>query len=179
MSVLTPDEADQVVEKLRETIGDLKYHRSETGCFARAHLLGQRLQDLGVEAGKMWFEPTFMVGKLNPILNGKTERGNQEWRFHVAPFILVDNNGKIEERVVDFALNSKAMPLKEYKEKLSPRPYWLSASPGNRFAYDMRERWQNKTYYNGSDQARAVQEIRCIEKDLRDGTRSCVVVDGR
>jgi Spy/CpxP family protein refolding chaperone len=177
LSVLTPEQADEVMTKLKSDTSDLKYQISETGCFPRAHFLGQRLQNLGVEAGKAWFEPSFAVGKIKPVMNGKSERGAQEWQFHVAPFILVDNNGKIEERVVDFALSDKATPLDQYKAQLSPRPYWLNVQMSNRFAYDRRERWAQKSYYNGADSARASEELRCIEKDLRDGTRSCRVID--
>jgi hypothetical protein len=177
LSVLTPAEADQLTEKLSQNISDLKYDKPGTGCFARAHFLGQRIQDLGYEAGKMWFEPRFLLGKIDPILEGQTERRGKAWQYHVSPFILVDNNGKIEERIIDFSLSKKALPLSEFKSQLSPRPYLIQAQASNRFAYDLQDRWHNKTYYNGSDSASAIQELKCVEKDLRDGTHKCRPID--
>lgn len=179
ISVLTPEEAAEVTEKLRGQISDLKYHIPNTGCYPRAHYLGQRLQDLGVEAGKVWSEPSFLIGKIQPILNGQTERGAQMWERHVAPFFYVKRDGKLEEHIVDFSISDKALSMSDYASKLSPRPYWLSVQFGNRFAYDQRERWNVKTYYNGHDSAAAQQELKCIEQDLKNGTRSCGVIDSR
>ncbi len=181
VSVLSEEKARELHARVvRDLVPRLKYEWLSTGCVSRAHLIGIEMQGWGIAAGKVWTEPGLFVGRLDPRLHNKTERGTVNWKLHAAPFVMVEKNGKVEPWVIDPAVSMEGpLPLEKYKAKMSPHPNWINVSFSNRFSYDLQERWVDKKRYNESDAARALADIQCVERDIKTGTRGCKVIDGR
>lgn len=93
-------------------MNDIAFGFLSDGCFARAHIMCRRMQDVGLDPGKAWaFEA---MDKLQVNLPGI---GAYKWWFHVAPAIeLCDDNGKAHAYVIDPSLFDGPVRLKEWAD---------------------------------------------------------------
>jgi Glutaminase len=154
VATVSMDDAVKVFKKMAAQ-KDIAFHYVADGCFARAHLMIQRMEKMGIPASRVWSLP-----KNNGKLVAKTpfmKKGSVEWTYHVAPVIPVMNSGKTDYMVIDPSMfngpvsvhkwaaaqhNTKgdAMPLVRIT-KLGESPtlangkhvagsgYWLGADP--------------------------------------------------
>jgi hypothetical protein len=82
----------------------------EGGCNSKAHEMSRLLEKFGIITGK-----AFIEGKLRvETLNGP--KGYVEWGYHVAPFLYVEKQGRLEIYVLDPSIFNKAVPLKEWQK---------------------------------------------------------------
>jgi hypothetical protein len=81
------------------------------GCYARAHTMVQLLEQKGIVATKAWIE-----GEL--YLETKSF-GKIRWIYHVAPMVMVMENGKEVPYVIDPSMFDKPVPYSEWKAAMT------------------------------------------------------------
>ncbi len=100
---LTPNEVQELYKKA-VAMKDIPFGYKYDGCYARAHLMSRRFEEMGIATKKVWIK-----GKL--FVPGT----DIEWDYHVAPVVEVkEKNGKIQQYVIDPSLNSKAVTVDEW-----------------------------------------------------------------
>ena len=95
---------------------DIAFKYPNDGCYARAHLMIQRMEQRGISydmLGKVWNEGDLWVRTRYDEYN----TGVVQWTYHVAPYIQVyQNNGAIESMVIDPSLFGKPVPVEAWKD---------------------------------------------------------------
>jgi hypothetical protein len=111
------------------------------GCFARAHKIATLLDDRNITSGK-----AFVTGRI--FVDSKY--GALPWRYHVAPVVMVEINGKAVPYILDPALFQTPVPYLEWLAKLtkSPRSTAMDKFFTNRFAYDPTYKNSKLTQYD-------------------------------
>jgi len=90
----------------------IPYSFVEDGCYTQAHEIYQILQKYNIITGKAFILPN--AGLLYPeALRSVVNPSFSGWRYHVAPFILVDG----EVRVLDPTLGKEALSLKNWAKR--------------------------------------------------------------
>ena len=105
---ISPQEVQDLFQKALN-MKDLPFAYVEDGCYARAHLMARRFEEMGYKVEKAWVR-----GKIGaPGLDGF-------WDYHVAPaFDIKEADGRIVKYVIDPSLMNKAVPLDEWTGKMS------------------------------------------------------------
>jgi len=115
-TVLTLKEAQETFEWMAAQ-PDIAFAYPQDGCYARAHLMVQRMQDMGITpAGKAW---TFMDpdGDQLWVETSYASSGRVEWWYHVAPTVWsLQNNGTIQRMVIDPSLFDEPATVEEWAD---------------------------------------------------------------
>ena len=105
---VSPEEADRLFNTVSKMKG-IPFGYLEDGCQARAHIIADRLEKMGVKTEKVW-----MAGDLTPVKDPKIP-----WRFHVAVVIQVKNSdGVLEKHVIDPSLASRPVSVEKWASLL-------------------------------------------------------------
>jgi hypothetical protein len=100
------------------------------GCYARTHLMVRRLLDRGLAQSKVW---AFAARATDPLWEetpGHTD-GRVEWRYHVAPILVVRGPGSdTREVVLDPLLFDRPVPVEEWRSALHDTPTLIRTAPG-------------------------------------------------
>lgn len=100
---LSPEEVQDLYKKA-QAMKDIPFGYKQDGCYARAHVMSRRFEEMGISTQKVWIK-----GKL--FVPGT----DIEWDYHVAPVVEVkEKDGKIQQYVIDPSLNSKAVTVDEW-----------------------------------------------------------------
>jgi len=106
---------------------DIPYDYVLEGCYARAHVLCDRIEnELEIDTEKIW-----AYGKVAP-----PNRKDKPWNFHVATKVNVEKNGKILSYVIDPSVSKK--PLQESE--------WLDLIKVNKTTQTMKVSWPPAVY---------------------------------
>lgn len=100
------------------------------GCYARAHLMMQLMQRLGLSPGKVW---TFASGPTDPLWVSTPNHpaGMVEWRYHVAPTIPVQGaDGVVRDMVIDPSMFDRPVTIQEWKDAQHDTPTVVQTVPG-------------------------------------------------
>jgi hypothetical protein len=110
--------------------GDIAFQFPVDGCYARAHLMVQRMQQLGADPGKVW---TFAGGPSDPLWVNTPNHpaGVVEWGYHVAPTIPVQQaNGTVQDMVVDPSMFDRPVSIDEWRNAQHDHPNVVQTHPG-------------------------------------------------
>jgi len=164
-TILTEAQAHQAFRHMQhmQTTGEIEFRFVLDGCYARAHLMTERLRQLKIEPMKLWAvandqnAPLQVQSKYLPI-NG----GWVTWNYHVAPAVHVKlRNGQVRQWVFD------------------PSIHWHSPLDADQWLAAMRPRNVRRTYtassqysVNGSlPHGGAVHHARYVMQVYRDRYR--------
>lgn len=116
----------EVHRLFREMAGQrqIAFRFVEDGCYARAHLMMRHMQDRGFHPVRVW---SFSNGESLHVKTSLMSRGYVEWRYHVAPAIPIQANGRTVYLVIDPSLFNRPVTLDEWvkvqrKGPTSPKP---------------------------------------------------------
>lgn len=113
--VVSEAEAQMLFNRALE-MNDIAWGFKEDGCYARAHLMARRFEEMGFDVDKAWIKGNLVV---------ETPDKKIEWNFHVAPVVYVrDKNGVAKPWIIDPSMMEKAAPLEEWTGRMT------SKSPG-------------------------------------------------
>ncbi|MDG1332463.1 MAG: protein-glutamine glutaminase family protein [Crocinitomicaceae bacterium] len=122
----------ELAEKLNQTLIDAKcfdWTNRSNNCEDRANAACLLLDAWGISNAKAWC----FAGKNANYLNGKgTLKG---WSYHVAAFVLVENEGEIDSLVFDPLTSTTLMTIKEWSNE-------ISATSGNLYFTTTNKRYQ-------------------------------------
>lgn len=127
---LTQDEAQELFDDLksRDTI---PFDYTRDGCYARAHRMARIAMWKKINVGKI-----FIVGDLDPFTND-----NWTWRYHVAPFVVVDMNGIDQIFVMDPSMFNTPVLVHE----------WVNKTVGNKRNSSFKIALRRRSAYGLSD----------------------------
>jgi hypothetical protein len=126
---IEPDEAAAV---LAEFVADegLALRFSADGCYARTHLMVQRLLDRGLAPAKVWA----FASSATDLLWTETPNhpdGRVRWAYHVAPVLVVRApDGDSREVVLDPLLFERPVPVEDWRRALHDTPTLVRTPPG-------------------------------------------------
>lgn len=104
---------EEVHKLFRKMAGqsDIAFNFVEDGCYARAHLMIERMRRLGYEPVRVW---TFASGESLHVKTTKTTKGYVEWNYHVAPAIPARIQGRTVMLVIDPSLFNRPVTVDEW-----------------------------------------------------------------
>ena len=108
-----PSEKDvQDLFRKARLMTDIPFDYKDEGCFARAHILARRFENMGITVKKAWIQGDLRL------------RGTDiNWSFHVAPLIEAkDNKGNIVQYVIDPSVTDVAVTLDEWVASMDKGP---------------------------------------------------------
>ncbi|MFO0877648.1 MAG: protein-glutamine glutaminase family protein [Gemmataceae bacterium] len=123
VSVVSPERAAQLFKDLQAD-RDIAHRYPIDGCYARAHLMGRRLAEVGITPGKIWaFDDRAMDDKKSPTrLRVRTPNhpaGTVAWRYHVAPILGVrEASGRVRTHVFDPSLFGQPVPVARWLKRM-------------------------------------------------------------
>jgi hypothetical protein len=91
---------------------DIAFRYVLDGCYARAHLMIQRMEKMGINASKAWSFPS--AGSKLKTRSSLAKGGVVTWEYHVAPTINVMVNGKATWMVIDPSMFKGPVTLAEW-----------------------------------------------------------------
>jgi uncharacterized Zn-binding protein involved in type VI secretion len=118
---LTPDAAAALFA-IMAAQPDIAFAYPADGCYARAHLMAQRMQQLGVTPGKVW---SFASGQDDPLwVNTPHDpSGSVEWGYHVAPTVPVrGSDGVVRDMVMDPSLFDHPVSIDQWRDAQHDHP---------------------------------------------------------
>ena len=92
---------------------DIAYEYTKDGCYARAHLMAERIKRMGVLPGKLW---TFANGNSLSVITGFKDTDHVEWKYHVAVTLTVGEHGKYRTMVIDPSLYQWPVTPAEWRD---------------------------------------------------------------
>ncbi|MCE9508067.1 MAG: hypothetical protein K8R48_07120 [Alphaproteobacteria bacterium] len=113
---LSLEKAIEIFDHLAD-MEDIAFGYAVDGCYARAHLMGRKMQEMGLTPKKAWaFEGD---DKLTVGIDGQKLR----WWFHVAPALSVQMpDGTVQDMVIDPSLFDGPVSLKEWGDIMKADP---------------------------------------------------------
>ncbi len=127
---LTPEEAQRLFDEMAAQ-PDIAFRYPQDGCYARAHLMAQRMQAQGVTPGKVW---TFSGDPHSDPLWVSTSNapgGKVEWGYHVAPTVPVQGaDGVVRNMVVDPSLFDHPVTIEEWRDAQHDTPTVIQTKLG-------------------------------------------------
>lgn len=108
LSVLSEKEAMETFNKLKAD-EDNSFTFPLDGCYARAHMMASKMDNMGIISGKAFVEGDLFVD---------TKLGEANWSYHVASLVLVKVNGKMVPTVFDPGMFDKPVSFEIWKKKL-------------------------------------------------------------
>ncbi|HZU35360.1 MAG TPA: protein-glutamine glutaminase family protein [Gemmataceae bacterium] len=100
------------------------------GCYARTHLMVQRLLQRGLTPWKAW---AFAASAADLLWTEAPDHpdGRVHWGYHVAPVLLVrEPDGVIQEMVFDPLLFDRPVLVEEWRSALHDTPTLVRTAPG-------------------------------------------------
>jgi Glutaminase len=138
---LSPDQAQALFKDLarlkfvstQEQKMGVPFRFPVDGCHLRAHLMSQRLTQLGYASRKVFAVARSDAGLAVPTpYAGDRKAGEQphvEWVFHVAPVVeVMMDGGRTELRVLDPAIASGPIPVSVWTRLMNPGDFKLMDS---------------------------------------------------
>jgi len=125
-------EADQAAAIFVEFTADpdLALGFAADGCYARTHLMVQRLLDQRLAPVKVWAFAA-SAADLLWIAAPHHPDGRVQWGYHVAPVLMVHGpNGVTREMVLDPLLFDCPVTLEEWRNALHDAPTLVRTTPG-------------------------------------------------
>lgn len=105
------------------------YHYPPDGCFARAHLMAQRLTELGIASEKVFAISTAGGLRVSSRFAADMPSGQQAtptvlWWYHVAPIIHVRNAaGVVTEMVIDPSMAGGPITIRQWTDMMGPQTF--------------------------------------------------------
>jgi len=159
VSVISKAKADLIVKEFLK-MEDIPFDYALDGCFARAHKMAYLLDQKNIVTAK-----AFVMGRLF----ASTKYGPASWRYHVAPILLVEENGEKIPYVIDPSLSDVAMKYEDWKNLISgggknPRNPKMTGARvaetfSNRFVYDLTYANTDPERFSEGDLAATEQEL--------------------
>lgn len=104
---LSVDEVQKLFADAK-SMKDIPFGYKYDGCYARAHIMARRFEQMGIAAQKVWIKGELSVPGTDI-----------QWNYHVAPVVEVkDTDGKIVKYVIDPSLTDKAVTVDEWVAKM-------------------------------------------------------------
>jgi hypothetical protein len=132
---------------------DIAFGYPADGCYARAHLMVQRMQQMGLTPGKVW-------SFANPdALHANTPNhpdGYVNWGYHVAPTVPVQQpDGTVQDMVVDPSMFDRPVTIDEWRDAQqspgSSEPYIDQTAPGEAPTAPDGTSYPGSGYWPGED----------------------------
>jgi hypothetical protein len=123
VSVVSGSQAAEVFARVKAQ-REIAFRYPLDGCYARAHLMGRLMLEMGVRPGKVWaFDDRAMADKKAPprlyARTGNHPKGEVWWKYHVAPLLGVrDAGGKVRMHVIDPSLFDEPVPLARWQGRM-------------------------------------------------------------
>ncbi len=123
ISVVSPSKAQQVFKQVAGR-PDIAFRYPTDGCYARAHLMGVQMQQMGLKPGKAWAfdDKAFVDRSAMPRLVALTDahpKGYVAWKYHVAPVLKVqEQGGQVATYVIDPSLHKAPVPLATWQKRM-------------------------------------------------------------
>lgn len=110
------------------------------GCYAKAQKISLYLDEKGIATGKSFIEGQIFY---------KSSWGESFWLFHVAPFILVNQNGQLQKMIIDPFLADHLLAYDDWVAliKKDSRTKINDSYDTNRFIYDPSVKFMPLTDY--------------------------------
>jgi hypothetical protein len=124
VSVLTMAEAQKLFKEFSE-IPYMPYKYVDNGCFDRAQEFALIAERNGITMGKMFIneEDRLLYPKRYPDKNNRPFlKYFDGWKYHVAPFVMVDTGKGIEPFVFDVGTAASIQTVSNWKNSLSNNP---------------------------------------------------------
>jgi len=109
---------------------DIAFKFPVDGCYARAHLMVQRMQQMGLSPGKAW---TFASDPSDPLWVSTPNHpdGMVSWGYHVAPTVPVKgDDGVVRDMVMDPSMFDHPVTVDQWKDAQHDHPYVVQTAPG-------------------------------------------------
>lgn len=110
-ATVSASEAESVFDTMSHQ-KDIAFRYVLDGCYARAHLMIQRMEKMGVRAQKVWSFPS--TGSKLQARSKLVKGGVVTWAYHVAPVVPVMVNGKASWMVIDPSLFPRPVTVSEW-----------------------------------------------------------------
>jgi len=126
---IDPEQATAIFAEFTAA-GDLALRFRADGCYARTHVMVQRLLERGLAPSKLWA----FASSTADLLWAETPDhpdGLVHWSYHVAPVLVVRGPGSdSREMVFDPLLFDKPVPVDEWRSALHDTPDLVRTVPG-------------------------------------------------
>ena len=125
-------EADQATAIFAEFAAakDLAWRFPADGCYARTHIMVERLHNQGLAAVKLWA----FAASAEDLLWVDTivhPAGRVQWAYHVAPVLMIRQpNAEARELVFDPLLFDRPVGVEEWRAALHDTPALVRTAPG-------------------------------------------------
>lgn len=154
VSVLSEVDAKKIFNKLA-TQKHIAYKYTQDGCNPRAHEMARIMDNEGIVSGKMFAE-----GRL--VVPGSPSATY----FHVAPFILVNRNGKIQQMVLDPSVFKEPVSVDKWSKSLTQAKdtKLVTVYATKRFNYVPADKNLDLTEYRSKDLEITKEELEILIK---------------
>jgi uncharacterized Zn-binding protein involved in type VI secretion len=126
---LSPDLADAVFTAMTQQ-SDIAFKYPTDGCYARAHLMAQRMELMGLTPKKVW---SFASDYADPLWVNTPNHpaGKVSWGYHVAPTIPIrGTDGKVQDMVVDPSMFNQPATIDEWRNAQHDKPTIIQTKLG-------------------------------------------------
>jgi hypothetical protein len=166
----------QELFKKAKNMSDIPFGYKYDGCYARAHVMARRFEEMGRPTEKAWIKGSLFVPGTDI-----------QWNYHVAPVINVkDEKGEIKKYVIDPSLSDNAVTLDEWVETMGKKvkgsvmktsyPFPINAANFQRTAVALSS---SDVYVPDNDEVRteaqnmamAIQTMKEYTAVLKEGTK--------
>lgn len=118
VSVMTEKDAQKLFQELKGN-GEIPFEFSIAGCEERAHEMSRLMLLKGITPIKVFASvdenDSPRLRRPNPTKTGTTV----EWKYHVAPAVLVKKNNELIPYVLDPSLEKGAVPVSEWQASMT------------------------------------------------------------
>lgn len=118
VSVLSESDAQKLFNELKAN-ADIPFEFSIAGCEERAHEMSRLMLLKGITPLKVFAsvneDEAPRLRRPNPTSSGMTV----DWKYHVAPVVLVKKGREVVPFVLDPSLEKKAVPVLEWKKTMT------------------------------------------------------------
>lgn len=97
---------------------EIPYEFSYGGCETRAHEMARIMTAKGITPLKAFAVVDERTSNILTAPHPKDKTKSIRWKYHTTPLILVEKNGKIEPYTLDPSLESKAVPIPQWKNDM-------------------------------------------------------------
>ena len=128
-NAIEPDQATAIFVEFAAA-EDFALRFPADGCYARTHLMVERLLDRGLAPSKVW---AFASGTTDLLWMATPDHpdGRVQWGYHVAPVLIVRGpDGNAQEMVFDPLLFDRPVSVAEWQGALHDTPTLVRTAPG-------------------------------------------------
>ena len=119
--------------ELQRDLGGLKelaFGYIPDGCYARAHIMDEILGNHGINNAKL-----FCLGTLHAGDGNRFFPQGVDWSYHVAPLVVVNDNGTLGLRVVDPAIDQHPITPEDWITRIDPSRSFVQLQVTSRNQY--------------------------------------------